>query len=155
MDNELLYIISPAELSFSPAGISLPERRARLSAIVRTRGALWSSLRMRGSEFLDSAEKLDGYLRAGGKFVDSAFENSPQAMLPVGSYKDYAPLFGYYDPESVRKFDRELRAIPAAVIDKWEDEPNENSVIGQVVHAFRFTFAEAAKRGHSVVVEHS
>jgi hypothetical protein len=154
MDNQLFYIIHPSQLDFSSVGMSLQDRRNRLGELVRTRGAEWAALRMRGAEFLAAVEKLDRFLGAAEELVDSAFENSPRQMLPIGSTDAYSPLFGYYEPERVRGLDQRLRAIPAAIIQGWDDGP-EGDNIGRVVHAFRSTFAEAAKRGHAVAVEHS
>lgn len=153
MDNQLFYIIQPSQLDFSFLRMSLQERRDYLGEIVRARGAEWAGLRMRGADFMTALEELDRLLGAGNELTDSAFENSPRQMLPIGMSSGYNPLFGYYDANRVRGFDQELRAIPAAVIQGWETRPN-GDIMGCVVYAFRSTFAEAAKRRHAVALEH-
>jgi len=153
MDNQLFYIVQPSQLDFPFRAMSLQERRDRLGELVRTRGAEWASLRMRGPDFMAALEQLDRFLATGEELTNSAFENSPGKMLPIGSSGKYDPLFGYYEPDRVRGFDQALRAIPAAVIQGWEAGPN-GEIMGRVVHAFRSTFAEAAKRRHAVALEH-
>jgi hypothetical protein len=153
MDNQLFYIIHPSLFDFSAIGLSLQERRDRLSEAVQRNGARWAEIRMRAPDFMAAVEKLDRQLSAGEQFVDSAFENSPRRMLPAGSTGEYTPLFGYYEPDQVQGFDRKLKAIPASVIDAWEGSPN-GEMLGQVVYAFRSTFAEAAKRKHAVAIDH-
>jgi hypothetical protein len=153
MDNKVLYIIDPSELDFRFAGMPLQRRRDRLGEIVRMRGAEWASLRVRGTDFMAALEELDRFLAAREEFLNSAFENSPHEMLPIGSTGEYEPLFGYYPPHLVQRFDRELRTIPGAVIQRWEDGPNGDTM-GSVAHAFRSTFAEAARRLQAVAVEH-
>jgi hypothetical protein len=154
MDNQLFYIVEPSQLTFSAAGMSLQERRDRLRELVRTCGAEWAAIRMRGAEFMAAVEELDRYLRAHEELTNSAFENSPERVLPVGYSGEYNPLFGYYEPDRVREFDEQLRAIPASVIERWEAGPNGDAM-GQVVHAFRITFSEAAKRKRAIAVEHN
>ena len=90
---------------------------------------------------------------ASGELVDSAFENSPDRMLPKNALDKYSPMLGYYEADRVRSFDQKLRAIPPATVDKWENDPG-GEAIGTVVYALRATFAEAAKRKYAVAVEH-
>jgi len=49
--------------------------------------------------------------------------------------------------------DWKLRSIPNPVIEHWRAEPNADN-LGRVLYAFRSTFAEAAKRGYAIAVEH-
>jgi len=149
----MFYIIDPSELDFRFAGMPLQRRRDRLGELVRARGAHWGSLRVRGTDFMAAVEELDHFLGAGEELLNSAFENSPNEMLPIGSSDRYNPLFGYYPPHLVRRFDRELRTIPEAVIQHWEEGPNGDT-IGSVTYAFRSAFTEAAKRRQAIAVEH-
>jgi hypothetical protein len=144
MDNQHFYIIDPAHLEFSSVGMSLQQRRNRLGELIRASGAQWQSIRMRSPDFLAIVEKLDALMNASEDFVQSAFENSPRQILTIGSTAAYDPLLGYYEPDRVREFDRKLRAIP---------ESGE-APAAQVLHAFRSTFAEAAKRNAAVALEH-
>ena len=153
MDNQSFYIIQPIRLVFDTAGMSLQQRRDRLGELVRTYGAEWAGLRMRGADFMTAVEKIDLFMGAGDELTNCAFENSPNHVLPAGSAAQYNPLFGYYEPNRVREFDQQLRAMPPAVIQRWEAGPN-GEVIAQVVHAFRSSFAEAAKREYAVALEH-
>jgi len=149
----MFYIIDPSELDIRFAGMSLQRRRDRLGELVRSRGAAWANLRVSGTDFMAAVEKLDRFLGAREELLNSAFENSPNEMLPIGSSDKYNPLFGYYPPHLVRRFDQELRTIPAAVIEHWEEGPNGDTM-GSVTHAFRSTFIEAAKRRQAIAVEH-
>jgi hypothetical protein len=154
MDNQHFYVVDPAQLRFTSLGDSLQRRRDRLGELVRATGAEWAGLRMRAPDFLASVEELDRFLDADSELTNSTFENSPQEVLPIGSSGAYDPLFGYFDPVRVKRFHRNLNAIPATKIETWEAGAN-GETMGRVVHAFRSTFAEAAKRGHAVAVEHS
>jgi hypothetical protein len=153
MDTHLFYIIDPLRLGFSPAGMSLQQRRDRLGELVRAHGAEWSALRMRAAEFMAAVEKVDRFLGAGDELTNSAFENSPGRMLTIASSGDYEPLFGYYEVDRVRGFQQQLRAIPTPVTQDWENG-SDGDIVGQVVYAFRSTFAEAARRARAVVLEH-
>jgi hypothetical protein len=153
MNNQIFYVVEPSQLRFPYLAMSLQDRRNRLGELVRTRGAEWAGLRMRGPFFMKAVERLDRYLGAEEELTNSAFENSPMQMLPIGSSGEYDPLFGYYEPDRVQRFDQQLNSIPAPVIRTWEDGPN-GETLGQVVYAFRSTFAEAAKRKLSVAIEH-
>jgi hypothetical protein len=154
MDNQLFYIVQPTQLEFLVTGVSLQRRRDRLGELVRVHGAEWTRLRMRGPDFLAAVERIDRYLGAGEELMDSAFENSPKQLLPIGSSGEYNPMFGYYEPYRVREFDKRLRTITASAFQGWEAGPN-GDIMGQVVYAFRSTFTEAAKRGWAIAIEHS
>lgn len=153
MDNQAFFIVEPSRIRFSFLALSLQARRDRLGQTVRANGAKWASLRMRGPAFMKVVERLDAYIGASEEFVNSAFENSPLQMLPIGSSNDYNPLFGYYEPDRVQRFDQQLQSIPRAVIENWENGPN-GEVIGSVIYAIRSTFSEAAKRKMAVAIEH-
>jgi hypothetical protein len=153
VDSQLFYIVRPSLLEFPSVGTSLQQRRGRLAELIQATGAQWAVVRMRGADFMATVERLDQFIGADKDFVNSAFENSPRQILPIGSTEAYNPLLGYYEPDRVLKFDWKLRAIPQAVIDSWEKGSNSD-LVGQVVSAFRSTFAEAARRGHAVALEH-
>lgn len=153
MDNQLFYIVSPALFEFSSDGMSLQQRRDRLGELIVSHGSQWAAIRMRAPDFMSAVEALGRFLEADEDFMNSAFENSPRQALPVGSTNSYSPLLGYYEPDRVRHFSAKLQAISATVIAEWENGP-EGGEMGQVVHAFRSSFAEASRRGYSVAIEH-
>lgn len=154
MDNQLFYIVEPTQLEFFATAMSLQRRRDRLGELVRVHGSEWTRLRMHGPDFLGAVVRIDRYLGAGEELMDSAFENSPKQVLPIGSSGEYNPMFGYYEPHRVREFDKQFRAIAASALQGWDAGPN-GDIMGQVVYAFRSTFAEAAKRGWAIAIEHS
>ena len=154
MDNQLFYVVHPAQLVFPYLGMSLQQRRNRLGQLIMSQGAQWAAVRMRAPVFMDAVEQIDEYLIAGQRFVDSAFDNSPQQMLlTAGSTETYDPLLGYYEPAHVREFERALNVIPGDVVNRWENGPH-GEIMSQVLHAFRSTFAQAARRRYAVAVEH-
>lgn len=153
MDNQNFYVIEPSQMRFAHQMLSLQTRRDRLGELVRSRGARWASTRARGKVFMSIVQRLDRYIGAEEELLNSAFENSPLQILPIGSSGEYDPLFGYYEPDRVQRFDQLLHKIPGAVIQNWEDGPNGEST-GQVIYAFRSTFAEAARRKQAVAIEH-
>ena len=92
MDNQLFYIVDPAQLKFSTVDMTLQERRDRLGDLIKTNGARWAAIRMRNADFMTVLEKLDHYMQANEEFVNSAFENSPRQLLPIGSTDAYDPF---------------------------------------------------------------
>jgi len=153
MDNQVFYVVEPSQMRFSFSVMSLQMRRDRLGELVRSKGAEWAGLRVRGPVFMHAVQRLDRFLGAEEELVNSAFENSPQQMLPIGSSGKYDPLFGYYEPDRVQRFNQQLNAIPPGVMQGWENGADGDSM-GRVVYAFRSTFAEAARRRLSVAIEH-
>lgn len=153
MDNQNFYVVEPSQMRFAYQALPLQTRRDRLGELVRARGARWASVRSRGKIFMSIVQRLDRYIGAEEELLNSAFENSPSQILPIGSSGEYDPLFGYYEPDRVQRYDQLLHKIPNAVIQNWEDGPNGESV-GQVIYAFRSTFAEAARRKQAVAIEH-
>jgi|SRR5579862_705053 len=153
MDNHVFFIVEPAQLRFAYTMLPLQARRERLGKMVRANGAQWANLRMRGADFMKVVERLDRYIGAEEELVNSAFENSPMQILPIGSSQEYDPLFGYYEPDRVQRYDQQFQAIPGAVIQNWENGPNGDA-IASVVYAFRSTFAEAAKRKQGIAIDH-
>lgn len=155
MDNQTFYLIQPAELAFSPANMSLQQRRNMLRELLQKHGALWATTRSRAEAFMKSVQQLDRFLGTGEELADCAFENSPSEILPIGSVNEYDPLFGYYEPARVLKFHSKLRTIPGPVIEEWEARPEpEGEILGQVVHAFLSVFSEAAARKCAVAIDH-
>ena len=79
--------------------------RRGLGDLIEANGALWAG-RMRNADFMAVLEKLDRYMPANEKFVNSPFENSPRQILTIGSTGAYDPFLSYYEPDSVREFDQ-------------------------------------------------
>ena len=81
--------------------------RRGLGDLIEANGALWAG-RMRNADFMAVLKKLDSYMRANEKLVNSAFKNSPRQMLTIGSTGAYDPFLGCYEPDRVREFDQKL-----------------------------------------------
>jgi hypothetical protein len=152
MNNQIFYIVDPAQLEFSSIGVTLQERRDRLRDLIVANGAQWAMIRMRNGDFMDVLEKLNRYMGVNDEFVHSAFGNSPLQLLPIGSYDEYGPPLGYYEPDRVREFDQKLRSIPTRR--STVGEMKATGILPAVTYAFRKTFAEAARRGQAVALEH-
>ena len=78
-----------------------------------------------------------------------SFSTSPHNLLDGADF----PPFGYFNRERTQTLHTRLQGIPPGVKESFCAD--ERSAIGEVLHAFEVTAAEAARRGYAVAVVHS
>ena len=154
MDNFVFYVVSPEVLRFPVADLSLQDRRFRLREILKSQAAQWETVRLRGVIFMGCLESLAKMINSSPAFEELFYENSPDNILPRGSIDDYSPMFGYFEPADVQKYDLAFRNLDPSAIQSFEaaDDDGAHSLVWRACSS---TFAEAASRRVAVAVDHS
>jgi hypothetical protein len=154
MDNFIFYVVVPDVLNFPFEGLSLQERRFRLRDTLKSKAAQWESVRLRGAFFLDYLESLAKLINSSPAFEECFYESSPANMLPHGRIGDYNPMFGYFEPADVLKYDQAFRDLAPEAVQQFE-EADADGVHSLVWRACSSTFSEAASRRAAIAIDHS
>src|SRR5437773_12384769 len=144
------YVIDERKLPEKlPAGLTESERLAYLVEQVEKKGAKWAELEVRMPDFVNALKLIDLTMEAEGFLWVLSINHSPHKLL--GSSDEV--FFGYLNPEQVKDLDFAFDAFSEELESLGNTAKSadvDSEVVARILHAFRSSAHEAAKRGYGL-----